>query len=83
MTTTIDVDFEAQFEQLAIGGFGVESGFATLEIGSSTSSKGDVWNTNGLTFAQMVAKTAPSAKATGTTDGFVHKYFEQGTIQIR
>ena len=76
----IDVDFEAKFEQLAIGSFGLESAFATLELNSN---KGyDAWNTNGSSYSDMLAKYAPSAKATGTDGGFIHQYFDKGTITL-
>ena len=74
----IDVDFEAQFEQLGVGGFGIDSDFATLDFSGS---KGDAWNTRGLSFGDMLSKVNPSSsKATST---FSHVYYDHGTIGLK
>ena len=76
-----DVDFEAQFEQLAIGGFGIQAGFATLEVGASTSSKDNAWNNpKGLSWGQMIAHSS-SGKSTETST-FPNIYDNAGSIAL-
>ena len=75
----INVDFEAQFEQLAVGGFGIEEGFATLALTGSTNKGGAYWNNpQGLSYGQLTAKSAKSTQ----TSNFTHVYFDAGTIDL-